>query len=77
MNNSYAEPRSGFEYIKPETRLMQDDDFANPGLLAVDRGEVLFNQRHEKSGKSCADCHGEKGEKLNKKKIASSPITSL
>ena len=43
-----AEPRSGYEFIKPETRVMQDDDFANPGLLAVERGEELFNEKHEK-----------------------------
>jgi sulfur-oxidizing protein SoxA len=70
----YAEPRSGYEYIKPETRIMQDDDFANPGLLAVERGGELFNQKHENSGKSCADCHGKKGEKLNPKKIATYPV---
>ena len=73
-NITYAEPRSGYEYIKPETRAMQDDDFANPGLLTVDRGEELFNQKHENSGKSCASCHGEEGEKLNTKKIARYPV---
>lgn len=68
-----AEPRSGYEYIKPETRIMQDDDFANPGLLAVDHGEELFNQKHE-SGKACADCHGMEGEKFNKKSLARYPM---
>ncbi len=69
-----AEPLSGYKFITPETRAMQDDDFANPGLLIVDRGETLFNKKHESSGKSCAQCHGEEGEKLNVKKIARYPV---
>ncbi len=69
-----AEPLSGYEFITAETRAMQDDDFANPGLLSVDQGETLFNKKHESSGKSCAQCHGEEGEKLDTKKIASYPI---
>ena len=69
-----AEPVSGYEFITAETRMMQDDDFANPGLLAVDRGEELFNKKHESSGKTCAQCHGEEGEKLNTKMIARYPI---
>lgn len=68
-----AEPRSGYEFIKPETRDMQDDDFANPGLQAVDDGKGLFNEEHT-SGKSCASCHGSEGEKLDTKKIASYPV---
>jgi sulfur-oxidizing protein SoxA len=68
-----AEPLSGYEYIKPETRVMQDDDFANPGLLAVERGQELFNQRYEK-GKACADCHGTVGEKFNTKRLARYPV---
>ena len=75
MHSVYAEqPRSGYEYITSETRAMQDDDFANPGLLTVDRGEELFNQKYESSGKSCATCHGEEGEKLNSKEIARYPV---
>lgn len=68
-----AEPRSGYEYIKPDTRIMQDDDFANPGLLTVDRGRELFNEKHE-SDKACASCHGEDGEQFNKKRLASYPV---
>lgn len=74
VNSVRAEPHSGYEFITDETREMQDDDFANPGLLTVDRGEELFNQEHESSGKSCATCHGEEGEKLNTKKIAAYPV---
>ncbi len=74
VGSVYAEPRSGYEFVKSETRAMQDDDFANPGLLTVDHGEELFNQKHENSGKSCASCHGEEGEKLNSREIARYPV---
>jgi len=74
MMHANAEPRSGYEFIKPETRTMQDDDFANPGLQAVDDGEELFNQKHAASGKSCAACHGEAGDKLDTKAIARYPV---
>lgn len=48
--------KSGTEFLKKETRALQDDDFANPALLWVDRGEALFNEMTA-SGKACADCH--------------------
>ncbi|MGB1109739.1 MAG: sulfur oxidation c-type cytochrome SoxA [Gammaproteobacteria bacterium] len=69
-----AEQLSGYHYIKPETREMQDDDFANPGLPAVDRGAELFNTAPKAGGKRCADCHGEEGEKLDVKRIAAYPV---
>jgi sulfur-oxidizing protein SoxA len=56
-----AEPKSGYEYLKPESQRLQDDDFENPGLLAVENGEFLFNQQDKVSGKSCIDCHGVSG----------------
>lgn len=74
ITDIYAEPRSGYEFITSETRVMQDDDFANPGLLAVDRGKELFKQKQKNSNRSCADCHGEDGEKLNIKNIARYPV---
>ena len=72
--NVYAEPLSGYEYIKPATRAMQDDDFENPGLLIVERGQELFNQKQGQNGKSCAGCHGEAGETLNTRAIARYPV---
>ena len=74
VSNTNAETLSGYEFIKPETQAMQDDDFANPGLLTVELGEELFNEVHGKNAKSCASCHGEKGEKLNVKNIARYPV---
>ncbi len=69
-----TEPRSGYEYIKQATRDMQDDDFENPGLLTVEKGQVLFNAQPKGSGKSCATCHGTEGEGLDIKKIARYPV---
>ena len=68
------EAKSGYEYIKPATRAMQDDDFENPGLLAVDRGMDLFNTKQAGADKSCAECHGKEGEQLDKKKLARYPV---
>jgi sulfur-oxidizing protein SoxA len=65
--------KSGYEFIKPETRAMQDDEIENPGSLAVEAGRELFN-RSPASGKSCASCHGEAGEKLDVKNIARYPV---
>lgn len=50
--------RSGYHYMGEELRALQDDPFANPGLLWVDRGEDLWAQTPP-AGASCADCHGE------------------
>ena len=74
MTVAFAAPRSGYEFVKSETREMQDDDFANPGLQAVEEGEEFFNAAHQPSGKSCASCHGAAGEKLDNKGIARYPV---
>lgn len=49
---------SGTEFLGPELRSLQEDPFANPGLLWVDVGERLWNQRDGSAAQSCADCHG-------------------
>lgn len=54
-----AERRSGADFMAPETRAMQSDDSANPGMLWVLQGERLWNAPAGTSGKSCASCHGE------------------
>jgi sulfur-oxidizing protein SoxA len=69
-----GDARSGYEYIKPASRAMQDDDFENPGLLAVERGQVLFNSQPGGAGKACAACHGGNGTGLNAQNIARYPV---
>ena len=56
--------RSGFTYAEPETRAMQTDDFENPGMLWVEKGEDLWNQVDGKAGKSCASCHKSAAESM-------------
>ncbi|HEY6256418.1 MAG TPA: sulfur oxidation c-type cytochrome SoxA [Xanthobacteraceae bacterium] len=51
--------RSDYELMGPQTRAMQDDDTANPGMLGVLDGEALWNRRDGAANKSCADCHGD------------------
>jgi L-cysteine S-thiosulfotransferase len=52
-----AERRSGYSFMKPETRAMQDDDTANPGMLWVLDGEALWKRKQGAADKACADCH--------------------
>ena len=67
------EPVSGYAFLAPETQAMQDDEFENPGMVTVDRGETLFREHREHEEYACASCHGDNGEKLDLKKIASYP----
>ena len=69
-----AEPRSGYEFIKQATRDMQDDDFENPGLVTVEKGQRLFNGKPDGTGKACAECHGADGDGLNIENIARYPV---
>ena len=48
---SLAERRSGYADLAPDTKAMQDDDTANPGMLWVQDGEALWNA---KSGAAAA-----------------------
>jgi sulfur-oxidizing protein SoxA len=54
-----ADRRSGYDFMSRETRAMQDDDTANPGMLWVLDGAALWNRKIGAAGKACADCHGE------------------
>src|SRR5262249_32680771 len=51
--------RSGYDDMSRETKAMQDDDTANPGMLAVLDGEALWNRKVGAANRSCADCHGD------------------
>ena len=54
-----GERKSGFDFMAPETRAMQDDDTANPAMLWVLDGETLWQRKEGSAGKSCTDCHGD------------------
>jgi len=52
-------PKSGLAYAGADVRALQADDFGNPGMLWVARGEKLWNAPAGRSDKSCAGCHRE------------------
>jgi sulfur-oxidizing protein SoxA len=54
-----AERRSGYQFMGPELRAIEDDDSANPGMLWVLDGAALWSRKEGAAGKSCADCHGD------------------
>lgn len=54
-----AERRSGYDFMSRDTRAMQDDDTANPGMLAVLEGAALWDRKTGAAGRACADCHGD------------------
>jgi sulfur-oxidizing protein SoxA len=56
--------RSGYSFMSPDTKAMQDDDTANPGMLWVLDGETLWKTKAGNAGKSCADCHGDARETM-------------
>lgn len=53
--------KSGIEFASTEVRALQADDFANPGMLWVARGEKLWREPAGKEAKACASCHGDAG----------------
>ena len=53
------ERRSGYDFMSRETRAMQDDDAANPGMLWVLDGEALWNSKAGAAGRACSGCHGD------------------
>jgi sulfur-oxidizing protein SoxA len=52
-----SELKSGTAFLGADLRSLQDDDFANPGLLWVERGEKLWSDPAGKAKQSCASCH--------------------
>ena len=49
--------RSGTAFLSDDLRALQQDEFANPGMLWVERGSKLWSTPSGKSGQSCASCH--------------------
>ncbi len=49
--------RSGFEFMSPQTKAMQQDDTSNPAMLWVSDGEALWSQKAGTSERACATCH--------------------
>jgi sulfur-oxidizing protein SoxA len=58
--------RSGYSYLGEETRALQDDAFANPGLLWVEQGQMLWSAPDGALAKSCTDCHGDPADSMTR-----------
>ncbi len=56
LNAPLERLQSGYDFLTPETQALQDDTFANPGYLWVDRGAALF-EASDAGAPSCASCH--------------------
>lgn len=55
---------SGWIFREPDTQAMEADSFQNPGMLAVEYGEELWNKVDGTMGKSCQSCHGDAAESM-------------
>lgn len=49
--------KSGSAFLGSDLRSLQNDEFANPGLLWVERGEKLWSEPSGRTKQSCASCH--------------------
>jgi L-cysteine S-thiosulfotransferase len=56
---SKNELRNGSAFTSAANRSQQEDDFANPGMLWVERGERLWKAPPSETSKSCQGCHGD------------------
>lgn len=59
-----GEKMSGYVFASPETQAMQDDDFENPGMLAVEDGAAEWKKVEGAAGKSCASCHNDAAQSM-------------
>ena len=50
-------PRPGLDFQSAETRRMQGDDGASPGMLWVEQGAALWQRPEGPAQRSCASCH--------------------
>lgn len=56
---------SGWHYRTESTQALQADSFENPGMLAVEEGESLWNEVDGTMNKSCASCHNDASESMS------------
>jgi len=57
-------PTSGYQYRKPETRAIQDDDDINSAFLWIESGAEAWSRAEGAAGKACASCHGRAEESM-------------
>jgi len=56
-NERPVPPRPGLDFQSAETRQMQSDDGANPGMLWVEQGAALWRRVEGPEQRACASCH--------------------
>jgi sulfur-oxidizing protein SoxA len=56
-----GDKKSGYLFMGADTRALQDDDFLNPGMFAVELGRQLWQTADGAAGMSCASCHQDAG----------------
>ena len=56
--------KSGSAFLGEDLRSLQSDEFANPGLLWVERGEKLWSEPAGRTKQSCASCHKDAKESM-------------
>lgn len=56
--------KSGYAFMGPQSRGMQDEDTANPGMLFVLEGASAWARKTGAAAKACADCHGDAKETM-------------
>lgn len=66
-------PKSGVEFQSADVRTLQADEFANPGMLWVERGAALWKAPRGANNASCESCHGD-GAKSMKGVAARYPV---
>ncbi len=57
-------PVSGYHYMGGQIQALQDDDFLNPGIFAVERGEEIWSAVEGDKGLSCQSCHGDAADSM-------------
>mgnify|MGYP000125562620 CR=1 FL=1 len=57
VSDALDEVMSGWLFRSDDTRVMQADDFDNPGMIFVEQAEEVWNTADGSEGKSCASCH--------------------
>jgi sulfur-oxidizing protein SoxA len=60
-----GERQSGYSFMTPDTKAMQNEDTANPGMLWVLDGEALWKSKTGAAGKACSDCHSDARASMN------------
>lgn len=50
--------KSGYLFLTESTRALQDDDFQNPAMFAVEKGRSVWGRTEGLQQLSCASCHG-------------------